>query len=479
MINRGEEIGTVAASPSKEFFVDMLTKDISLQDAILDLLDNCVDGIVRTKEETDDKTLPYDGFSTIIEMSAEHFSISDNCGGIPIETARNYAFAIGKQNPEQTGEKAATIGRYGIGMKRAIFKLGTLALVESLHDTGFVVEFTPEWIREDAWNDLPMYEISADSPSVRGTKIEVYELNDETKSAFADREWVDEFRAIVAHHYSMIIGKGFSICVKSDFDEEGDADPIPVEEFKLLRAGKTNSSGDQIAPIIYHGELGEVRVEIYAGLYRKLLTDDQIEDAEDTSSTSNDAGWTVACNDRVVIWKDKSRLTGWGEASVPNFHGQFIAITGLVLLHSDNLKALPLTTTKRGVDASSKIYSEVKDLMREATKNLTSFTNKWKKFPKDLEEVYKSSEYVGLSDLRLLHQSVKMTRIRRFSGIQKFEPSYPTPTQESNGVRVSFPALKSEVERLAHHYFDDPKVKAGEVGEAAFKDAVSRLGDAE
>ena len=35
------------ASPAKRFFVEMLTRDIELADAILDLLDNCVDGALR------------------------------------------------------------------------------------------------------------------------------------------------------------------------------------------------------------------------------------------------------------------------------------------------------------------------------------------------------------------------------------------------------------------------------------------------
>ena len=37
----------VDASPVKSFFVQMLTRDIELSDAILDLLDNCIDGILR------------------------------------------------------------------------------------------------------------------------------------------------------------------------------------------------------------------------------------------------------------------------------------------------------------------------------------------------------------------------------------------------------------------------------------------------
>ena len=41
----------VSAAPVKSFFVYMLTRDIRLEDAILDLLDNCVDGILRSKAD--------------------------------------------------------------------------------------------------------------------------------------------------------------------------------------------------------------------------------------------------------------------------------------------------------------------------------------------------------------------------------------------------------------------------------------------
>ena len=35
------------AHPTKRFFVEMLVRDIELKDALLDLLDNCVDGVMR------------------------------------------------------------------------------------------------------------------------------------------------------------------------------------------------------------------------------------------------------------------------------------------------------------------------------------------------------------------------------------------------------------------------------------------------
>ena len=44
-----DEIKSVKGEPAKEFFVKMLTRDIELPDAILDLLDNCIDGILRNE----------------------------------------------------------------------------------------------------------------------------------------------------------------------------------------------------------------------------------------------------------------------------------------------------------------------------------------------------------------------------------------------------------------------------------------------
>jgi Histidine kinase-, DNA gyrase B-, and HSP90-like ATPase len=472
MIEDAEQIGTAIASPTKDFFVRMLTRDIELQDALLDLLDNCVDGIVRAGTTNASDPKPYDGYNATLTMSPDHFVIEDNCGGIPIEVAKKYAFAMGRPPAVETAGQGATVGMYGIGMKRAIFKLGTEALVESRHDTGFIVEFTPDWMRDDKWDELPMYELAGDKLVEKGTRIEIYQLNNDVKSSFGDTAWIDEFRRTVARHYSLIIAKGLSVTVGSPKEIAENIKPIEAENFKLIQTASAGAGDARIAPYIYAGKLGEVDVEIFAGLYRELLTEAEAEEEEETRGTSDDAGWTVACNDRVVIWKDKSRLTGWGEATVPNYHGQFIAITGIVLLRCDDPKKLPLTTTKRGIDAASNVYSEAKDLMRDATKSLTSFTNKWKKFPQKLEEIYRSSEYVDLSALRSLPSTLPMTASRKIDGVKKYEPKYPEPEQEKTSTRVSFVALKADVTNLAKHFFDDVKVKPGAVGEAAFNQAL-------
>ena len=86
-----------AAAPTKQFFVSMLTRDISLEDAILDLIDNCLDGALRIAEEDE---VNYSKHFVNINFSNEHFSVEDNCGGIPRDIAKNYAFKMGRDSDD-------------------------------------------------------------------------------------------------------------------------------------------------------------------------------------------------------------------------------------------------------------------------------------------------------------------------------------------------------------------------------------------
>src|ERR1700686_3927704 len=86
---------TLSLTPTKRLFVEMLTRDIELEDAILDLLDNSVDGAMRSHGYDPQADRPYEGFSASLHFSTERFVIADNCGGIPKEL-RDSAFRLGR-----------------------------------------------------------------------------------------------------------------------------------------------------------------------------------------------------------------------------------------------------------------------------------------------------------------------------------------------------------------------------------------------
>ena len=161
------------AYPAKEFFISMLTRDISLTDCILDLLDNSVDGARRSSAESRPKDLSKSYVH--LELTSDHFEIRDNCGGIPLSDAKEYAFNFGRRKdaPRLSGE---SIGIYGIGMKRALFKLGKkLHLESSSQSDSFQTTIDVEsWEAAKEWEfDL----VPGAALEHAGTTIRVSDLN--------------------------------------------------------------------------------------------------------------------------------------------------------------------------------------------------------------------------------------------------------------------------------------------------------------
>lgn len=128
--------------PSKSFFIKTLVRDIQLIDAVLDLVDNSIDSYIK-KNFHEKKSIK-------INFNRDRFVIEDDCGGIQKDQVYEHVFKFG----EPTREHAKTIGVYGIGLKRAIFKMGQNILIES--DDGidyFSVRIDNVWLeKEDAWD---------------------------------------------------------------------------------------------------------------------------------------------------------------------------------------------------------------------------------------------------------------------------------------------------------------------------------------
>ncbi|TPE62584.1 hypothetical protein FJQ54_05180 [Sandaracinobacter neustonicus] len=466
------------AQPSKNFFVNMLVRDIELEDALLDLLDNCVDGILRTYDPDLQAAKPYEGYGANFVIGPELFQLDDNCGGIPIELARKKAFAIGRPDPITGTEGVATVGMYGIGMKRAIFKLGRDAKVRSWSDTPFEVSISEAWLANDDWDPLPLEEIAAGEISARGTRISVRKLNSQVKDRFADSAFINRLSQVVARHYALIIDKGFRITVRR-LASDPVPDPILPKSFRLLASEHASYADDAIQPIVYKGHLKGVDIELYAGLFRRLPDADDDAKESEVKNSVDDAGWSVACNDRIVVWKDRTWVTGWGEGTTPSFHNQFMAITGLLILRSENPALLPLTTTKRGIDHGTEIYSYAKDMMSAATKKLTDFTNTWKKSEAALHTIYREDTVaMSLTDIKTRAPELPMKKWPRNKAIEFYIPQFPAPTRNNKLSTVSFVADKADVELLGVVYFADAKAKAKDVGRQAFAYELARYKDA-
>jgi hypothetical protein len=356
------------ATPTKDFFVRMITKDISLEDCILDLIDNCLDGARKVKHAANAGVVvvDYSGFHAKVDFSATQFSIADNCGGIKIAEAIDYAFHFGRRaNAPSEGDYS--IGLYGIGMKRAIFKIGNVIdICSSTATEAFRTHIdVNDWLTKTRASTSGGPQIEDwdfdmdDAPLIEGTgtTISVSELHPSIAAQFSISEFGNGLARIVGRDYAQFISKGFEIFING---RKIPGFPFTIrqsDEFKPIRTSFTDETG--------------VEVEIIAGMAG--TPPDDLQPTERHADTDY-FGWFVLCNDRVVVASDKTDQTVWGDGEFPGWHYQYNGFIGVVSFHAKDPNLLPWRTTKRDVDGSSGVYRRAVERMKDATRPWIKYT---------------------------------------------------------------------------------------------------------
>jgi len=359
------------ANPTKAFFVRMITRDITLEDCILDLIDNSVDGAWRCEGSrpmglADGADLSK--YSISIDASAERFSIKDNCGGMTLDDAVEHAFSFGRGALDEHDDYS--IGVYGIGMKRAVFKLGANIRIRSTYidvdgkRQQFAVPIkVNEWLANDSppWD----FDIVEDEPLENsGVEIAVDALIPGIASSLSSPAFLQNLRRTIARDYSLHLNRGLKILVNEVPIVGWQIELRQSDDFKPMRFEyKDTLDGD------------EVSVEVIGGM--AAPPPDSSEPDEDDEGDKR-FGWYVVCNGRIVLAADKTAVSGWGADDWPQWHRQYSGFIGIILFTAANAAALPLTTTKRSADISSEIYRRARPAMRDVTRKWIDYTNQRK-----------------------------------------------------------------------------------------------------
>lgn len=456
-----KNLDTAIAIPTKQFFVSMLTRDISLADAILDLVDNCLDGALRIANGND---VDYSQHLVEISLNGVFFSILDNCGGIPRDVAKNYAFKMGREPDDDRDSANETIGMYGVGMKRAIFKMGRNAKVRSLcGDDAYEVPISSDWLDNKDWDPLP---ITAPNPETRlaapGTLIQVDNLYPGVSRHFTNDAFRNELKRSISEHFTMFLQRGLRITVNG----------TPVEPVHVEVLVSDQAAGP--SPFVFQKTIDGVTVSITVGLNtgRGLANeeDDSPEFERDRSSAT--AGWTVFCNDRAVIVGDKSRLTGWGDG-IPLYHYQFSIITGIIEFRSKHAEKLPVTTTKRALDTSSDLWLQALVKMKEGMRIWINYTNVWKNHPRsDQTQYWETAQPLPLRSV--IAEVSKRDHTGKADGSIEFNPQKNKvlplpPTQKPSSRKIVFSRPIEEIRDVSKLLFDFFEEKPGIVGDKCFE----------
>jgi hypothetical protein len=326
------------------------------------------------------------------------------------------------------------------------------------------VEIDPDWTDDEGDWKIPVAP-AAKRQSHDGTTIYISDLHDGIAKRFGEdaQAFQGDLETMIATQYVSIIDKGFRVKVNDRLVK-----PRPIH---IVFDKKTPKGRDAIRPYVFKAQSNGVQIFLAVGFTRPIPSQDEIlREQEEKKYSTLDAGWTILCNDRAVVYCDRTELTGWGEAGVPRYHTQFIAISGIVEFRSDDPAKLPTTTTKRGVDASSQLYLQVKNKMREGMAIFTSYTNKWKLRPEESRKQIENGEQLSFEDLKaqVRHLSMNATKASVPPG-EQFRPTLPSPRKIVPSMRrISFTKRIYDIRKVSDYLFEDPEVDPSAVGEKSF-----------
>jgi len=431
----------------------MLTRDIELADAILDLVDNCVDGATRQLKGKVSSAKCYSGYSAYLTVSAKSFDISDNCGGIPQDAIKD-AFLLGRPKIERN---IPTIGMYGIGMKRAIFKIGEEAAVESFATDGaFRVSYTREWLdpKNDQW-DLPIESLK--NQREKGVVVVIPTLRKEVAAQFGNDAFVNNLKAAISRHFGYIIQKGFSIFVNKE--------KLRDRTLKLFATDSPKKAG--IRPYDFESDDNGIHIRVTVGFFRPLVRVEEIDEEAERPLEGEQAGISVICNDRLVLVNDTSMQTGWGDGTVPKYHPQFRGIAGFIIFSTDQPDKLPISTTKRGLDVGAEVYLRARRYCMEGLKECTEFTNKWKGMEEEAGKFFGQAKRMDArTEVNLAAKFGKAVRGDKTA--KKLGAALPIPEKRNPMRRISFTRKEDVIRRVSQYLFGESEEEPSIVGQECF-----------
>jgi hypothetical protein len=429
-------VDTAEALPEKRLFIELITRDITLEDAVLDLIDNSINSILVKHEVNlanifDDVLAGRYDFSAFeryaidIEIDSTAFSLTDNCGGISYDAAKHQVFHFGRPRGPSRGD---TLSVYGIGLKRALFKLGDAIKVRSRKDQQFEVAFSArEWEGKEAWV-LPLETPSNGGLDEGQTMVSVTDLHPDVVQRVGSAEFYASLAERVRQTYCFFLER---FCV------------LTINGETMRREALEMGSEASLKPSVQIVDENGVNTIVVAGL------------APRNQWRAETAGWYIFCNGRAVLFADRSDRTGWGKG-LPQYVSKFRGFRGIVFFFSEDPENLPWDTTKTRINAEAIAFQRAQSLMYNTARPVVAY----------LSSLYSTDE-VESAPARTAADSVHAEPITRVISLGASTFSPPT-RRKATTVNIQFSALISDVERVRTH-LRNPTLSARKIAEMALK----------
>ncbi|XZW37109.1 ATP-binding protein [Acinetobacter baumannii] len=367
--------------PAKEYLVNGMTKDVTIEECIFDLIDNSIDAY---PDHTGEIVSDYKQYTINLKIQRNLFSINDTGKGICLHLLKTDTLRFGTK----TNHHTTSIGYYGIGLNRAIFKLGRKInlVTETASERSSLFLDVSKFLQD---NDTWLLPIETQALTKKtGTFIEIKDLNKEVNDNFGDNDWISEFKNDISLRYSEFIKKNLIIILNDKPIPKVNPEIKKISDFKYI---KNEYSYNNIKIIIEGGQSSQ-----HSFTYEKSYD-------KDKNATLKESGWFVYCNDRAVKLFDKSSDTGW-DAKQHTQHAGFIGKVYFI----GNAGILPWNTSKTDVDLNNEIYKNALEKMRALFKSWTKHTSKVRKKDRFISEenpIVNNQQQLDLSNQLQLEQN--------------------------------------------------------------------------
>jgi hypothetical protein len=324
-------------------------------------------------------------------MNDKLFEVTDNCGGISETDLKKEVFRFGFSDISQ---RKSTIGFYGIGLKRALFKIGkdiTFETDDGRHYNRLDIN-VDNWVADRENWDLPLHPSSGKSKLKSGTKpftkIRIVNLSDEAKETFTPT-FVSNLKETISIYYTRIIQNQINFHVNGQ----------RIQPFDLkIRYDR------EFAPANLRDEYEGVKIQITCWMERH-------EEGRQKKERGRQ-GWNVFMNNRLVIHDDASPKTAWSgeEGQLPKMHPIYNQFRGLVLLTSEDPSLLPINTLKNDFHTESKTYHYLLKKMVKTARPLVNFLST--KYEKLDERESQALERVAATESKAPMKVVTVDQLR-------------------------------------------------------------------
>lgn len=330
-----------------------IVADINPYDCLLDLIDNAIDAASNASDSSGNFT----GYIIAIRVAGDNLHIEDNAAGMSQVTLER-AFVAYNEHDE-----SKIIGRYGIGLQRALYKLGEAYRVTAWQEgkqssTG---KFDKTSMEEGNFT----IDSSACKKEGSGTEVVIYRLNDDLKNKLKQQTDLAKDLGI---RYAKFIEAGLDIKYNASR-----INPIilePKNEQRVIK--RTNELKTfEVIEEKHDGLCEDWRIDIKVGV---LSAEAKKQVTSKWDKGRKNGGWYVFLNDRCVLLADKTRETGWGYDGATRFHPQYNDFLGIVNIYSGDTETLPFDTAKSIIRSDHKGYQKLIKKLIEYNRQWASFT---------------------------------------------------------------------------------------------------------